>query len=283
MATFRKDIGTTAAAPPPAPPAPARVGPLAAGVAEAGELTRFAIDTFRQLPGSLRYSSELLRQAAILVRGATPFIFMLAFFLGVTATNFAYFFLKSIGGTDALGVASGFLDPRNVTPIIFGYAFAAKVAGAITAEIGSMNVQQEVQALESTGVSRMHYIVGTRVGAAILYMPVAATVCLAGATFGSWFDATQILSGITSGNLLSLHWSVQTVSDQVFAAINIFFQGVVMTIVACFYGFRAVAGPVSVGSAVARSLMVNLIVVHIIDGCLLVFFYGTDTRFPIGG
>ncbi|MCW3014761.1 MAG: hypothetical protein JWO02_1853 [Solirubrobacterales bacterium] len=253
------------------------------GLQEVGELARFSVRALRALPGTFRYFSELMRQAAILAKGTTPFVFSLAIFLGMSVASFGYFFLRSLGGTDALGVVTGAVDPRLATPVIFGYAFTSKVCTGIVAEIGSMKVQQEVEALESTGLDSMHYIVGTRLMAALFYAPVASAVCLLGTTGGSWLISTQILKGISSDAFLSLNWDVQTLTDQLYATIAVFVIALFTTMTACFYGFRATSGPASVGAAAARSLVVNLILVHLIAAFFGVLFYGTDVGIPIGG
>ncbi|MEA2170918.1 MAG: phospholipid/cholesterol/gamma-HCH transport system permease protein [Solirubrobacteraceae bacterium] len=258
-------------------------GPFTAAFREAGELAAFCGRAVLALRGTPRYGSEVMRQASYLVSRTTTFMFFLAMFLGISVSNFGYFFLRSIGGSDALGIVSGFVDPRLATPIIFGYAFTSKVCCGIVAEIGSMKVQQETEALESTGIDPMHYIVGTRVLATLTFIPLAAFVCLIGTTFGGWLGPAVILKGISSEVFFSLHWGVQTVANQVNALVTIAVIGTVTTLIACFYGFRATAGPASVGAAAARSLLVNLILVHVIYGIFAVLFYGTDISLPIGG
>lgn len=250
---------------------------------EAGEFASFSGRAIAALPGTLRYGSEIAKQAAILVRGSTLFVFALAFFLGGAASNFGYFFLRTIGATDALGVVTGFLDPRLTTTIIFGYAFTSKVCCGFVAEIGAKKVQEEVEALESTGIDPRHYIVGTRTLAVLIYAPIAAFVSLIGNNIGSWFVAVVVLKGISSQGFLSIHWEVQTVADQLFAVLTVATIAISTTLVACFYGFRATSGPASVGAAAARSLLVNLVLVHVIAGAFAVFFYGTNIQLPLGG
>jgi phospholipid/cholesterol/gamma-HCH transport system permease protein len=224
-----------------------------------------------------------MREAATLVRGTTLFLFALAAFLGSSVASFGYFFLRSIGGSDALGIVTGFTDPRLAAPIIFGYAFTSKVCCGIVAEIGSMRVQQETEALEATGVDPRHYIVGAKVLATALFLPLGIAVALIGTTFGSWAVSTQILQGISSGAFLELHWNVQTIGDQLKTAVNLTVMGIATTLVACFYGLRVSGGPTAVGDAAARSLLVNLLVVHLVAAFFQVLFYGTDPGIPIGG
>lgn len=286
MATTTRPANASVPDPPapgPVPVAGANDGPYTAMLREVGELVVFCAGALAALPGALRYGSLIMRQTATLVRGTSPFLFALAAFLGSSVASFGYFFLRSIGGSDALGIVTGFTDPRLAAPIIFGYAFTSKVCCGIVAEIGSMKVQQETEALEATGIDPRHYIVGTKVLATALFVPLGVAVALIGATFGSWMVSTQILQGISSSQFLELHWSVQGIGDQLKTAINIGVMAILTTLVACFYGFRVRGGPAGVGEAAARSLLVNLIVVHLVAAFFQVLFYGTDPGIPIGG
>lgn len=76
---------------------------------------------------------------------------------------------------------------------------------------------------------------------------------------------------------------MQTARDQLNTFLTITVLGVICALVAMFYGLRASGGPAGVGTASARSIYVNLILVHIIAGLMFVFFYGTDLHLPIGG
>ena len=76
---------------------------------------------------------------------------------------------------------------------------------------------------------------------------------------------------------------MQTVNDQLICMFQIGCMAIVMAIIACFYGLRASGGPAGVGTAVARGVVVNLVVLHLIGAFLTVFFYGADVKLPIGG
>ena len=104
------------------------------GLHGAGDLTTFAGQALRYTPSSTRYFSEILRQAAILVKGSTFMIAAMAFFIGFSATNFGYYFLRAAGAADFTGIVPGIGGIRLAIPIIFGYAFAAKVGCGLTSE-----------------------------------------------------------------------------------------------------------------------------------------------------
>jgi phospholipid/cholesterol/gamma-HCH transport system permease protein len=271
----------------PAPAAgrpPARADGTARGLLrEAGELTTFAAQAARALPSSMAYFSEALRQASMMISGTIVLLFFMAMFQGAAIADAGYFVLRAIGAADFFGLLSGWGVPRFTAQLMFGYVFAAKVCCGMTAQLGAMKIQQEVDALESTGVSSMSYLVGTRLLGVLLFLPVAFVVTYVGDTFGAYFITVVLAQGITSTTFFSVHWSVESVNDLIFMAGC---MGVIAgfgACVACFYGLRTSGGPAAVGNSVARSLVVNLVVIHIVGAAGAVLVYGIDQHLPIGG
>jgi phospholipid/cholesterol/gamma-HCH transport system permease protein len=146
-----------------------------------------------------------------------------------------------------------------------------------------MKVQQEVDALETTGVEPLQYLVGTRVLGFLIFVPIACAVALLGQWIGDYLDAVIILHGVPAATLERLQWSVQGLEDQLYALVSMLAIALPCSLVACFYGLRAKGGPASVGSVAARAVMINLIIVHVVSGLAGVAYYGSNLRLPIGG
>jgi phospholipid/cholesterol/gamma-HCH transport system permease protein len=267
----------------PATPAVRKVGAVQSGLIEVGDMAAFAKDTAKGLPMVPRYFSEVLRQTAILVKGSTFIIFAMVTFIGMAAATFAYFFLRSAGATDYTGLFTGIVMPRAAVPIMFGYVFSAKVGCGLVAEIGAMRINQEIDAYEVEAVNPMSYVVGTRLAAALLFIPIAVTVGLLGGDLGSLFQAVPVLHATSPGGFLHYHWSAQSLLDNLQAYINMGSMALFIVLVSCFYGFTAKGGPAGVGKACARSLLVNIIMVHVIATFWVFIFFGIDPHLPIGG
>jgi phospholipid/cholesterol/gamma-HCH transport system permease protein len=251
--------------------------------AEAGELVTFSLRVLGNLPGTLRYFSEVLRQASIIIRGTTVLMLYLNICLGISVVTFAFFLLRTLGASEFVGLFSGYITPRQVAPTMFGYVIAAKVCTGMSAELGAMRIQQEVDALETTGVEPLQYLVGTRVLGFLIFVPIACAVALIGQWIGDYIDGVVVLHGVPAATLTRLQWSVQGIGDQLYALVSMLMIALPCAIVACFYGLRAKGGPASVGSVAARAVMINLIIVHVVSGLLGVAYYGSNLRLPIGG
>jgi phospholipid/cholesterol/gamma-HCH transport system permease protein len=262
---------------------PRRPGAIQSALIEAGELAKFAGGTVAGLTRVPRYTSEVLRQAAILVRGSTIVIFAMVTFIGMAAITFAYFFLRSAGASDYTGLFAGIVMPRAAVPIMFGYIFSAKVGCGLVAEIGAMKINDEIDAFEVEGVNPMSYVVGTRLIGALLFIPIAVTVALFGGYIGTLFQAVPVLHASSSGGFNYFNWSGEDLADNIQAYLNCGSIAVFVVLTSCFYGYRASGGPAGVGRACSRSLLVNIVMVHVIATFWVFLFFGINPSLPIGG
>jgi phospholipid/cholesterol/gamma-HCH transport system permease protein len=274
----------TAEPQPPQPPAAAtpRSTQVAEVVREVGDLTAFAGSVARALPGSLQYVSETLRQAAIMVRGTTVLTFVLNLFFGAEIVNFLYFFIRAIGAGDELGIV-GYAAPRQLATTMFCFIFSAKVGCGMTSEIGTMRINQEIDAFESTGVDPMRYVIATRLAATLLFLPYAVAISLLALYLGQYFEAITVLHGLAPASFSQVYWGIQTSTDQIFALVTMGVIAVSTTIVSCFYGLRTRGGPAAVGDAVARSVVINLVLGIVIASTFAAGFYGSNLHTSLGG
>ena len=276
-------MATTVTPTPAVAPAPRRPGKVRGLLEEAGQLTRFAGQALVALPGTVNYFSEALRQASLMLRGTIPLLFVMQVFQGAVIGTFGFFLLRGIGAGDFFGLTTGNVGPRQTACTMFGYVFTAKVCCGIAAELGAMKIQQEVDALESTGVDPRRYLIGTRLIGVLIFAPVAAFVGLIATIIGAYIIVVVLLGGLSPNTLLSVHWSVQSFGDSLFVVVTTTVIALTTAIVACFYGLRTTGGPAAVGTSVARSLVVNLVLLHIIAAFGAVVMFGTDANLPIGG
>jgi phospholipid/cholesterol/gamma-HCH transport system permease protein len=270
-----------ASASPVAPPPP--VEPAEGILGEAGDLTRFVGQTSHALVFTPRYAAEILRQAAILIRGTTGLMFVMNAFFGCSIMSFAFFFLRSIGASDFAGVPVAFANLRVGAPLMFGYVFTSKVCCGFVAELGAMKINEEIDAYESNGVDPLRYVVGTRILAVLIFLPIGCAVSLVGELAGNYLLGVIVLHGVSGQGFLQLFWGAQGLSDQFVVFLGQLALALTAAFVACYYGLRTKGGPAAVGDSVARSLVVNLVLVHVFVGFFVVLFYGANLHMSIGG
>ena len=134
-----------------------------------------------------RYFGEALRQAGVLILSSTLVIWGLTFIIGLQCGIEAAYFNRATGAPAYAGVFAAWCDLRELIPYAFGYMMSAKVGTGIVAELGSMRISDEIDALEVMGVPSMTFLCATRLLAAWLVLPF---VYLAG--IGAGFLASYL-------------------------------------------------------------------------------------------
>jgi phospholipid/cholesterol/gamma-HCH transport system permease protein len=265
-----------------ATPEARRPGALAAGLAEYGALIRFSARALLGLPRTLWYISEVLRQFAALALESIALLAFMEAMIGITAANFVYFLVHALGAADFTGIG-GELTIRVACVVMFGYVFVSKICGGFVAELGTMRIGEEIAALESIGVDPMRYVVGTRILATIIFIPVATAVAMVTFYAGFYATAVIVLHGVSGAGLNEFYWGAQSMSDLLYVFCVVAVVTVSTVTVACFYGMGVRGGPAAIGEAVARAVVVNLVILHIVGSVIATLWYATNYGLPIGG
>ncbi len=250
-----------------------------------GEIAKFAGRDFGEIFSGkvFKYFGETLRQAGILVLGSAITIWTLMFILGLTCGIEGAYFNRSVGAPAYAGVFAAWCDLREVMPYGFGYMMSAKVGTGLVAEIGAMRISDEVDALEVMGISSMTFLVATRLLAAMLTLPFLYLAGIGIGFFASYIAVVQQIAEVSSGTYFMIFWIFQNPPDLVYSVLKAFVMGISIVIVGCYYGYTAGGGPVGVGTATAKSMVLNLVLVHLIGMLGTQVFWGSDPRAPIGG
>ncbi len=251
-------------------------------LAETEDLAQFSGSAIAALAGSGRYFAEILRQCGILVVGTTLVVCAMVTVVGGECGLFVVYGLRPLGATSFAGLATSVCGLREMWGYMFAYVFAAKVGCGLVAEIGSMRISEEIDALESIGVDPMRYVIATRLLAVWMTVPFMYAVAMVFGTIGSYLVVVVQLHGVSVGQWLSLHFASQTLADNFLSIVKVTVIATFIALVGMYYGYRARGGPVGVGAATARSMIVNLVMIHVVGAALTTLFWGR-ARVPIGG
>ena len=250
-----------------------------------GEIVKFTSKVFWEVV-SLRvfkYFGESLRQAGILIMTSAMVIWSLVFITGLECGIEGAYFNRSVGAPAYAGVFAAWCDLRELVPLVFGYMMAAKVGTGIVAELGSMRISDEIDALEVMGISGITFLCATRLLAALLVLPFVY-LCSIGAGFlASYIAVVQQIGDVSSGGFFLIFWEFQNPPDLLFSLIKAMCMAVLIVLVGCYYGYNASGGPVGVGTATAKSMVLNIVGVHLISMLGTQLFWGANPRAPIGG
>jgi phospholipid/cholesterol/gamma-HCH transport system permease protein len=254
-------------------------------IASFGEIVRFCLRVVGEVLGLrvFRFFGEALRQAGLLIISSTLVIWGLIFIIGLQCGIEGAYFTRAQGAPAYAGVFAAWCDLRELVPYAFGYMMAAKVGTGIVAELGSMRISDEIDALEVMGISSMTFLCATRLLAAWLVLPFMYLAGIGAGFFASYLAVVEQIGEVSSGGYSLIFWMFQNPPDLLYSVIKAMAMATVIVLVGCYYGYTASGGPVGVGTATAKSMVLNIVLVHLIGMLGTQVFWGANPRAPIGG
>jgi phospholipid/cholesterol/gamma-HCH transport system permease protein len=230
-----------------------------------------------------RFFGETLRQAGILIVSSTIVIWGLVFIIGLQCGIEGAYFSRSVGAPSNAGVFAAWCDLREVVPYAFGYMMAAKVGTGIVAELGSMRISDEIDALEVMGIDSVLFLCATRLLASWMVLPFVYLAAVGAGFFASYLAVVEQIGEVSSGGYFLIFWMFQNPPDLLYSLIKGMVMATAIVLVGCYYGYNASGGPVGVGTATAKSMVLNIVLVHLIGMLGTQVFWGSNPRAPIGG
>lgn len=270
------------AAPKPKPSIASSAGSaVVGGLRTAGDIVNFSKSVLKEFGDVRLYATEVIYQAGTLILTSGLIIWVMQGVMGTVCGLEASYTLKQIGAPLYSGIFNAFCSLREMSPYMWGYIFAAKVGCGLVAELGSMRISDEIDALEVMGIRSKAYLVGTRILAAWLAIPFLYTVGLAVMYITMYLVTVVQLGGVSPGGYLYIFWLYQNPLDFLFSQIKVMSYGTAVVFIGCYYGFNASGGPVGVGKATAKSMMISMVLIHIIGVLLTQLFWGLNPNAPI--
>src|SRR4051795_8126819 len=154
----------------------------------------------------LKFIGETLRQAGVLVVGSVAIIMLLVFILGLQCGIEGAYASRTIGAPSVAGAFTALCDLREVTPYAFGYMMAAKVGTGFVAELGSMRISDEIDALEVLGLDSLVYLCATRLLGMWLVLPFVYIAAISFGFLGSYIAVVRQIGEVSAGGYLQIFW-----------------------------------------------------------------------------
>ncbi|MCF7550732.1 ABC transporter permease [Pseudonocardia sp. WMMC193] len=246
-----------------------------------GQIAKFSASIVRNLGDVRHYATEVFHQSGILILSSGLIIWVMQFVIGYQCGLEANYTLKQIGAPLYSGIFTAWCAIREMGPYMWGYIFAAKVGCGLVAELGSMRISDEIDAMEVMGVRSRSYLVGTRIIAAWVAMPFLYTVGLGIMYVAEYLTVVVQLGGVSPGGYSFVFWLYQNPLDFLYSLIKVMSMGTVIIFVGCYYGYNASGGPVGVGRNTAKSMMLNMVLIHVVGVLGTQLFWGLAPNAPI--
>jgi phospholipid/cholesterol/gamma-HCH transport system permease protein len=229
-----------------------------------GDLTLFSLRVFSWLILRLpRYETLLpnFYQVGVL---SLPVIALTGTFIGMVLAVQSYFTFRDLGLETRLGAVINMTLVRELGPVLAATMLAGRVGCAMAAELGTMRVTEQIDALESMGSDPVHYLVVPRFLSCIFLIPTLTIMADFMGVVGGYFYAVNIL-GIDSHHYW--HHSQNFVQNfDLFSGIfkSVFFGGAI-ALVSCYRGFHCTPGAEGVGRAATAAFVWSFVLILVID------------------
>jgi len=252
------------------------------GLAYVGELTRLTggaaraifIDPFRGR--RIRYARAVHQAMAVGV-GAIPVVSLISFFVGLILALQAAYELRRLGALHLVAATVALSMTRELGPLMTAVVVIGRSGSAFAAEIGTMKVNEEIDALETMALEPVHFLVAPKLVAMLLMMPCLTT----------WAD----LMGVTGGGLFGVmsagftwHTYFQSTIDALvrrdifIGLVKSVIFGIVITAVGCQEGFTTGLGSEQVGKSTTAAVVKSIFLVVVMDLVFTSIFYITAPR-----
>ncbi|MFN8285712.1 MAG: ABC transporter permease [Chitinophagales bacterium] len=231
---------------------------------EVGLFTRFTAQFFKELVTPPFEFGEILKQCYLIGNKSLPLVGLTAFIMGLVFTMQSKPTLATFGAESWLPGMVSVAMIREISPVITALICAGKVGSGIGAELGSMRVTEQIDAMEVAGNRPYKYLVVTRVLACVLTLPLLVifsdSIGLAGSFIGVNLD------GHTSFALFFAHvFDAVDYVDLLPAVVKTFFFGFSIGIISCYRGFNTMNGTEGVGKSANSAVVLSSLAIFVID------------------
>ena len=232
----------------------------------------------------LRHTSDIVAGAgAVVVGGGMVFVVAaMALAVGATVGVQAIAGLSQVGAESYVGIVGALANTREITPLIAGVALSAQVGASFTAEIGSMRISEEIDALEVMSIPSIVYLVSTRIVALVMALVPLYLVAMFASFLGTRFVTTELFGA--SPGLYDYYFRLYLPTIDVFySAVKVAIFAIEVGLIHGYFGYYATGGPAGVGRAVGVAIRITIVVVIATNLLLSYVFWGTTTTVSLTG
>ena len=221
--------------------------------------TKYAGTLPRQFP-------RFIEQCYLIGYTSLPIVTILSFFIGSVLALQSGYSMENFGAKQFIGTLVGLTMARELGPVMVAILVAGRVGSAITAELASMKVYQEVDALVTMNIPPERMLVLPRLAAILVMMPVLAVI----ANLCGWYGGALVCQYTHSISVdseayfsaLKAYMKSRDITDGLLKA-EVF--GFVIVLVCCYIGLSTRGGPREIGASVTRAVVASLILILVLD------------------
>ena len=229
-----------------------------------GDWCRFVYETLSWMFRRPLRIHDLFRQMEFIGVKSTPIILLTGLFVGAVfalqiGKAFAIFSAESM-----VGATIGLSLTREIAPVFTALMVTARACSAIAAELGTMKVTEQIDALETMAVNPVHYLACPRVLSTTIMTPLLTAVFDLIGMLGAWFVGIHLLEIGEASFFDRLYYYVD-VRDFLGGLIKAGVFGFLISVISCYSGFNTKGGAKGVGNSTTQAVVVSSVVVLVVD------------------
>lgn len=205
-----------------------------------------------------------IKQIEFIGYKSIPIIILTGIFVGMVFSLQSYKGLNNFGSGEMTSGLVAMAMILELGPVLTGIMVAARAGSAMTAELGTMKVTEQIDALDAMAIDPVHYLAVPRMLAGMLSMPLLNAICIIFGMIGCYVVVVSMMdinSGVYFENMV-LYTNMKDIMDSL---IKSFVFGIIVVIVSCYNGFNASTGAEGVGKATNVSVVESSILVCMFD------------------
>jgi phospholipid/cholesterol/gamma-HCH transport system permease protein len=213
-----------------------------------------------------RQRVRFIEQCFMIGYTTLPIVAILSFFIGSVLALQAGYSMQNFGAKQFIGTLVGLSMARELGPVMVAILLAGRVGSAIAAELASMKVYQEIDALETMNIPPARMLVLPRLAAVLFMMPVLTIIANLVGWFGGAIVAKYVsFIGIDPPAYFSAMRRFMDFKDVMNGLVKAEVFGFVIVLVCCNIGLNTRGGPREIGAAVTRAVVTSLILILVLD------------------
>jgi phospholipid/cholesterol/gamma-HCH transport system permease protein len=231
---------------------------------ETGEIVKFTARFFRELFKPRQEADEFFRQCYWVGYKSLPLVGTTAFIMGLVLTIQSRPTLVEFGAESLLPAMVSVSLIREISPVITALICAGKVGSGMGAELGSMRVTEQIDAMDVSGTNPFRYLIVTRVLATTFMLPILSSLSNAISLYGGYLGVN--IRGEVSWHL---YWTqvfdALSFGDVLPSLVKTFFFGFAIGVIGCYKGYNSKKGTEGVGRSANSAVVVSSLLVFMID------------------
>jgi phospholipid/cholesterol/gamma-HCH transport system permease protein len=241
-------------------------------LAAIGRLMVFIGITLRHCVTPPFFGKHLLRQFMDIGYYSLPVVGMTALFTGMVLALQSYTGFSRFNAEGAIASVVVLSITRELAPVLAGLMVAGRVGASIAAEIGTMRVTEQIDALTTLSVNPIKYLVVPRVIAGTVMLPILVLIGDIIGVYGGYIVSTHVL-GFSSTSYLTQTWDVLETMDVVSGLVKASVFGFIVALMGCYHGYNSERGAQGVGAATTNAVVTASILILVFNFILTQIFF----------